>query len=43
MVYTVNVCNFFDIRIYIKYFISINCFDSVVHGIFIAYFNKIAF
>jgi hypothetical protein len=26
-----------------KYFISINCFDSMLRGIFITYFNNIAF
>jgi len=43
MVYNVNVGNFFDIPAHIKYFMRINCFDSVLHGIFIIYFNNITF
>jgi hypothetical protein len=43
MVYKVNVCNFFDMRVNIKYFMNINYVGSILHGIFIAYFNNIAF
>jgi len=37
MVYNVNICNFFDLRVNIKYFMSINCFGSILHGTFITY------